>query len=105
MERKRGGTLRAGFADSESARIQKSRRRIRFYVNRWKGGGRMKGGGPVEMVVHYPETEEAQRELAKCAATVHAQTVVEKLSALSCPVEQRAALMDAVIAKRRSCTG
>ena len=40
-----------------------------------------------------------QRELAKRVAVVHAQTVMEKLAALSCPVEQKVQLIDAIIEK------
>ena len=42
-----------------------------------------------------------QRELAKRLAIVHAQTVMEKLATLSCPLDQKLQLIDAIIAKRR----
>ena len=46
----------------------------------------------MEIVVHWPEGEGERRELARRAALVHAQTIAEKLAALPCPVEQKAAL-------------
>lgn len=42
-----------------------------------------------------------QRELARRLAIVHAQTVMEKLATLSCPLDQKLQLIDAIIAKRR----
>ena len=42
-----------------------------------------------------------QRELAKRLAIVHAQTVMEKLATLSCPLDQKLQLIDAIIAKHR----
>lgn len=59
------------------------------YVPRIDNGRRCK---TVDIVVHYPEDKEKQRELARRAAGVHAQTVAEKLAALSCPLEQKMAL-------------
>lgn len=46
--------------------------------------------------MHYPQTTEMQRELSKKVAAVHAQTVIEKIKSLTCPVEQKAALIDAI---------
>ena len=50
----------------------------------------------VGIIVHHPETPEAQKELAKRVAQVHAQTVVERIKSISCPIEQKAELIDAV---------
>lgn len=68
-------------------------------MNVRKGARTVKRADPIEIIVHYPETEEMQRELAKRVAVVHAQTVMEKLAALSCPVEQKVQLIDAIIEK------
>lgn len=65
-----------------------------------KGGRTVRHEDDMEILVHYPETEEMQLELAKRVAVVHAQTVVEKLGTLSCPAEQKARLIDAIIARR-----
>lgn len=61
----------------------------------------MKRGDMIAVSVYGPETEEAGRELAKRVAMVHAQTVMEKVGALSCPAEQKARLVEAVISGRR----
>lgn len=37
-----------------------------------------------------------QRELARRVAVVHAQSVVQKVKSLSCPFEQKVALIEAV---------
>ncbi len=55
-----------------------------------------RGRKTVNIIVHYPEDKEKQRELAKRVAYVHAQTIAEKLATLSCPVEQKAALCDEI---------
>ena len=39
--------------------------------------------------MHYPTTPEKQEELSKKVAAVHAQTVMEQIKALPCPVEQK----------------
>lgn len=38
-----------------------------------------------------------QRELARRVAIVHAQTIMQKVKSLSCPLEQKLALLDAVV--------
>ena len=50
----------------------------------------------ISIIMHYPASEEMQRELAKKVAAVHAQTVVEMLQSMSCPVEQKAAMIEAI---------
>lgn len=56
----------------------------------------------VNIIVHYPEDQEGQRELAGRAAYVHAQTVAEKLAALSCSREQKIALFDEIKKRYKS---
>lgn len=46
--------------------------------------------------MHYPASSEKQRELAKKVAAVHAQTVMEMLKSMSFPVEQKAAMIEAI---------
>ena len=48
------------------------------------------------IIIYHPETPEAQKELAKRVAQVHAQTVVERIKSLSCPTEQKAELINAI---------
>ena len=50
----------------------------------------------VGIIIHHPQTPEAQNELTKRVAQVHAQTIVERIKSMSCPVEQKAELIDAV---------
>lgn len=51
----------------------------------------------MNIIVHYPDSEEAKRELERRVAVVHAQSVVQKVKSLSCPLGQKLALLDAVI--------
>ena len=48
------------------------------------------------IIIHYPEGQEAQKELAKKVAGVHAQTVVEMVKAMGSPVEEKVRLIHAV---------
>lgn len=50
----------------------------------------------MNIIVHYPDGEEAKQELARRVAVVHAQSVVQKVKSLSCPLEQKMALLEAV---------
>lgn len=50
----------------------------------------------VNIIVHFPKDREMQRELSKKVASVHAQTVIEKVKAMPCPLEQKAELLDAI---------
>lgn len=60
----------------------------------------------MNIIVHYPDSEEAKQELARRVAVVHAQSVVQTVKSLSCPLEQKLALLDAVIetVKQRETT-
>lgn len=48
------------------------------------------------IIMHHPKAPENQKELARRVAQVHAQTVVERIKFISCPVEQKTELIDAV---------
>ena len=52
---------------------------------------------PVNVIVHYPKTEEGKRELAERVANVHASLVNQHIKKLNCPSEQKVQLLDAVI--------
>ena len=45
----------------------------------------MRKSVPIEVVVHYPKTEEGGDELGKRVATAHTNYVVEKIERLNCP--------------------
>lgn len=48
------------------------------------------------VIVHYPKGREAQQELAKRVADVHAQTVIEMVKSMTFPTEQKVQLIHAV---------
>ena len=60
---------------------------------------------PINVIVHYPKTEKGKRELAERAAGVHADMVNRYIQKLNCPSEQKAALLDAVIASSKMEAG
>ena len=51
----------------------------------------------MNVVTHYPETEEKQAELAIVVAKIHAMQIEDYLRRLNCPTEQKLALLDAII--------
>ena len=52
---------------------------------------------PVNLIVYRPRTEQEQTELARRIAGIHAETVLRQVKELSCPAEQKRALLDAVV--------
>jgi hypothetical protein len=52
---------------------------------------------PINVIVHYPKTEEGKRELAERVASVHASLVNQHIKKLNCPSDQKVQLLDAVI--------
>ena len=52
---------------------------------------------PINVIVHYPKTEEGKRELAERVAGVHADMVNQYIKRLNCHSEQKVQLLDAVI--------
>lgn len=52
---------------------------------------------PINVIVHYPKTQEGWRELAERIAGVHADTVSQHIRKLNCPSTQKVHLLDAVI--------
>ncbi len=57
----------------------------------------MRTSAPIQLVVHWPETEEGKRELARRAADVHADFVLSAIQKLNCPAEQKRELLRAVM--------
>lgn len=51
---------------------------------------------PIHVVVHYPKTQEGQRELAQRIAAVHADVVKDYIKGLACPAEQKKSLAEKV---------
>lgn len=60
---------------------------------------------PIHVIVHAPKTEAGQQELAKRVAGVHADLVRRYIQKLRCPSEEKAALLDAVIATVKKNAG
>ena len=60
---------------------------------------------PIHVIVHAPKTEIGQLELAKRVAGVHADLVHRYIQKLRCPSEEKAALLDAVIATAKKSAG
>ena len=56
---------------------------------------------PINVIVHYPKTEQGKRELAERVAGVHADMVKK----LNCPSDQKAELLGAVIASAKKEAG
>lgn len=57
----------------------------------------MRKFAPIRLTVFSPDTDAAQEALAKGIAQVHADAVMREILALSCPTEQKLALLDAVM--------
>lgn len=57
----------------------------------------MKKAAPINIIVHYPTTEEGWRELRKRMAIVHADAVLNSVRKLNCPTWQKIKLIDAII--------
>ena len=53
---------------------------------------------PINVIVHYPQTDEGKRILARRMAGVHADWVCDKMKKLNCPAEQKTQLFNAVMA-------
>ena len=57
----------------------------------------MKKAAPINIIVHYPTTEEGWRELRRRVAEVHADVVTNYIRNLRCPTWQKIKLVDAII--------
>ena len=57
----------------------------------------MRKAAPINIIVHYPTTEEGWIELRKRMASVHADAVLNSIQKLNCPTWQKIKLLDAII--------
>ena len=57
----------------------------------------MRKAAPINIIVHYPTTEEGWRELKRRVASVHADAVINSISKLKCPHRDKIRLLDAII--------
>lgn len=61
----------------------------------------MRKSAPINVIVHYPTTDEGIAELARRVSSVHADYVIDTIRKLNCPLSQKLALLDAVIRSAR----
>ena len=57
----------------------------------------MKRYAPINLIMHYPNTEAAKAELAKHVAQVHAESVSTYIKHLNCPADQKLRLLNTII--------
>lgn len=57
----------------------------------------MNKAAPINIIVHYPTTEEGWRELRRRMAIVHADAVLNSVQKLNCPTWQKIKLVEAII--------
>lgn len=57
----------------------------------------MRKSAPINVIVHYPTTEEGKKELARRVTSVQADFVTDTICKLNCPTSQKLALLNAVI--------
>lgn len=55
----------------------------------------------MNLIPHYPKTDEKKKELSKKAALIHSQAISWSLKQLSCPNDQKQALLAAILEERR----
>ena len=58
----------------------------------------MRKAAPINIIVHYPKTEEGMRELRRRVAIVHADVVFNKIQKLDWPLSEKIRLVEAIIA-------
>lgn len=56
----------------------------------------------MNVIVHYPRTVDKQAELERTVAKFRAEYILRHVERLNCPLEQKIALIDAVIDTIRS---
>ncbi len=57
----------------------------------------MKNSVPIQVIVHFPNTEEGKQELVQRISQVHADFVISTIDKLNCPTKQKLELLQAVI--------
>ena len=61
----------------------------------------MRRKSPVNVVFHYPASQDARQQLAKSVAEIHAKSVHTNIKSLGCPMAQKLELLDSVIATEK----
>lgn len=57
----------------------------------------MRKAAPINIIVHYPTTEDGWRELRKRMAEVRANATLNSIQKLKCPTWQKKKLVEAII--------
>ena len=52
---------------------------------------------PINVILHFPTTEEGKEALARRVSDIHAAAVIQRIKELNCPTQQKLDLLDAVI--------
>jgi hypothetical protein len=65
----------------------------------------MRKSSRIRLILYPPETPQGKEELARQVADIHAEAVIRRLKTLSCPADQKQALLDALIRTVREETG
>ena len=60
---------------------------------------------PINVIVHFPTTEEGKEDLARRVSDVHAAAVIQRIKELNCPTQQKLDLLDAVIKTAKENNG
>lgn len=54
----------------------------------------------MNLIPHYPKTDEKKKELGRKAALIHSQAIFQSIGQLSCPNDQKQALLGAILDER-----
>ena len=58
----------------------------------------------INVILYLPDSQEGNAELAHRIASVHADTVLNRIKKLECPSKQKNTLLDAIIAEAKKGT-
>ena len=54
----------------------------------------------MNLISHYPKTDEKKKELGRKTALIHSQAIFQYIGQLSCPNDQKQALLAAILRER-----
>ena len=60
---------------------------------------------PINVIMHFPSTEDGKEELARRVSDVHAAAVIQRIKELNCPTQQKLDLLDAIIKTAKENNG
>ena len=60
---------------------------------------------PINVIMHFPSTEDGKEELARRVSDVHAAAVIQRIKELNCPTQQKLDLLEAVIKTAKENNG